>query len=247
MHILIFYTFHHFNSQPHKEADRIRKIPEFHLFHFNSQPHEEADSWGWWKTQAGNHFNSQPHEEADQWSMGMHIYLLHFNSQPHEEADNLIHSGCWQSIISTHSLTKRLTVIHGMPMTIPEFQLTASRRGWLLLFCFILLVNHFNSQPHEEADQLGQYPSASLIISTHSLTKRLTRLSFAVFMFTSFQLTASRRGWLFRPEYLFLFLKISTHSLTKRLTTWISWFQHISDISTHSLTKRLTAISHKNF
>ena len=215
MHIYLL----HFNSQPHEEADVTRNtvILQKQAFQLTASRRGWLNSLSYGDIISHISTHSLTKRLTVIWIRNYSM-IPHFNSQPHEEADNLIHSGCWQSIISTHSLTKRLTVIHGMPMTIPEFQLTASRRGWLLLFCFILLVNHFNSQPHEEADQLGQYPSASLIISTHSLTKRLTRLSFAVFMFTSFQLTASRRGWLFRPEYLFLFLKISTHSLTKRLT-----------------------------
>ena len=56
------------------------------------------------------------------------------------------------------------------------------------------------------------------IISTHSLTKRLTSANYV---------------W---GAYLY----ISTHSLTKRLTLKSFGIEIPEDISTHSLTKRLT-------
>ena len=56
--------------------------------------------------------------------------------------------------ISTHSLTKRLT-----------HRKTGLRKG----------IYYFNSQPHEEADELAVYTiQICKNISTHSLTKRLT-------------------------------------------------------------------------
>ena len=122
------------------------------------------------------------------------------------------------------------------------FQLTASRRGW----------RRFRFYRHLCSN-----------ISTHSLTKRLTRrvptfVFFVVFQLTAsrrgwrtigkcwqqnrtFQLTASRRGWLytlFNSPYI---ETISTHSLTKRLTFTTFFFCYFYFISTHSLTKRLTS------
>ena len=57
--------------------------------------------------------------------------LLYFNSQPHEEADDGGIADALYPKISTHSLTRRLTL--------------RSMRS-------VLRVGHFNSQPHEEAD-----------------------------------------------------------------------------------------------
>ena len=74
-------------------------------------------------------FNSQPHEEADElyfWIVGI---IPYFNSQPHEEADDTAISFCCYWNISTHSLTKRLTMALRKNFTRLEFQLTASRRG----------------------------------------------------------------------------------------------------------------------
>ena len=59
----------------------------------------------------------------------------------------------WAKRISTHSLTKRLT---------RKLQQSVSS------------LSHFNSQPHEEADQEQVPLQETVCISTHSLTKRLT-------------------------------------------------------------------------
>ena len=56
------------------------------------------------------HFNSQPHEEADNYQQAMPYGQVHFNSQPHEEADAKTGHSQKLIVISTHSLTKRLTV-----------------------------------------------------------------------------------------------------------------------------------------
>ena len=86
---------------------------------------------------------------------------------------------------------------------------------------------HFNSQPHEEADEPAVLcQDLVFCISTHSLTKRLTE----------------------RMRLLGVWEDISTHSLTKRLTASREHFSQVSppDISTHSLTKRLTANGCRN-
>ena len=99
--------------------------------------------------------------------------------------------------ISTHSLTKRLTDLKPLKdLGDILFQLTASRRGWLLWERKSWKVQYFNSQPHEEADLAEWIDYVDAIISTHSLTKRLTK------PFNKFSIS----------------LIISTHSLTKRLT-----------------------------
>ena len=80
---------------------------------------------------------------------------------------------------------------------------------------------HFNSQPHEEADrERNVWGGSGTLISTHSLTKRLTE-------------QAKERGKL---------TDISTHSLTKRLTIIDTPLIYAILISTHSLTKRLTIV-----
>ena len=124
----------------------------------------------------------------------------------------------FSTVISTHSLTKRLTSFRRYIAWFVLFQLTASRRGWRETRRYWgRLMNYFNSQPHEEADD---YDISSIIqgwyfnsqpheeadsirscadgrwnISTHSLTKRLTQKSLNLYHSLIFQLTASRRGW----------------------------------------------------
>ena len=87
-------------------------------------------------------------------------------------------NGQWECIficcISTHSLTKRLTTWFTPVADNPLFQLTASRRGWPIRAISFSIFNYFNSQPHEEADQIIFRCLYVYIISTHSLTKRLT-------------------------------------------------------------------------
>ena len=124
--------------------------------------------------QLSQYFNSQPHEEADYSTATVLRLYPYFNSQPHEEADIPTPSGTAKDMISTHSLTKRLTNMYHN---------------------FLEVLWYFNSQPHEEADVMFFQCLYSLVISTHSLTKRLTqKAADAEKEFNAFQLTASRRG-----------------------------------------------------
>ena len=111
--------------------------------------------------------------------------------------------------ISIHSLTRRLTV----SQTIQA-----------------VLIHHFNSQPHKEADGNrlcipSIYPCISIhsltrrlttptfllracvIISIHSLTRRLTRDITSYPRYLIFQFTASQGGWLTVSEIHFLCYK----------------------------------------
>ena len=76
-----------------------------------------------------NYFNSQPHEEADGNIKKVGFRSGHFNSQPHEEADEAEARLRGRRNISTHSLTKRLTIDVVALRCTDVFQLTASRRG----------------------------------------------------------------------------------------------------------------------
>ena len=146
----------------------------------------------------------------------------HFNSQPHEEAD-----ANPSSSISA-PLLFQLTASRGgwqspdaADNCFCTFQLTASRGGWQCSVTLLEEISHFNSQPHEEADaevcsnSVGQYvfqltasrggwrdtlgyTSEMVVISTHSLTRRLTAVMLYIWKpLSAFQLTASRGGWLF--------------------------------------------------
>ena len=113
-----------------------------------------------------------------QWEMGKN-FLLYFNSQPHEEADGNTaatsnadivfqltasrrgwpKNSSWSigsSSISTHSLTKRLTIATNEVMIrssgISTHSLT--KRLTCAIPFLPLFLGNFNSQPHEEADGL---------------------------------------------------------------------------------------------
>ena len=150
---------------------------------------------------------------------------LNFNSQPHEEADGTQEGRANRKLIfqltasrrgwrysgynsdsftdiSTHSLTKRLTVLTDFIKSgVVKFQLTASRRGWPTSRGSSFRVELFQLTASRRGWREKQLRfEAGKSISTHSLTKRLTLLASS----TCFCLV------------------ISTHSLTKRLTkTWI--------------------------
>ena len=164
-------------------------------------------------------FNSQPHEEADCRSIQRMQGFSYFNSQPHEEADGPKNPTLFFYVISTHSLTKRLTLSLSSffcPLSISTHSLTKRLTGLQLVYKRLSV--YFNSQPHEEADLHGISILIHHDISTHSLTKKLT---------TSHRLFYST-------------IIISTHSLTKRLTNATTRTFQPFCISTHSLTKRLT-------
>ena len=58
-----------------------------------------------------HHFNSQPHKEADPSTELTHQEREDFNSQPHKEADRSLLNVVVSLEISTHSLTRRLTIL----------------------------------------------------------------------------------------------------------------------------------------
>ena len=142
-----------------------------------------------------------------------------FNSQPHKEADKLLcenilvplifqltaSQGGWHyelrgtgnaETISTHSLTRRLTPIYTRSFAMTVFQLTASQGGWRYDHPECLWYNrHFNSQPHKEADYKNHSREGGWNISTHSLTRRLTKQEIEELHIKRFQLTASQGGW----------------------------------------------------
>ena len=122
--------------------------------------------------------------------------------------------------ISTHILTRRMTVSLWNRHTLSVFQLTSSQGGWPIAslnsvslsvfqltssqggwqgFIFILMESeYFNSHPHKEDDLTSHTDRNQLII---------------------FQLTSSQGGWLAPTKVNFGELAISTHILTRRMTS----------------------------
>ena len=97
--------------------------------YFNSHPHEEDDINDSASTNSNGNFNSHPHEEDDSFSF-LHVGCLgYFNSHPHEEDDCSFLYSSTRSFISTHILTKRMTMNDCGSCEKETFQLTSSRRG----------------------------------------------------------------------------------------------------------------------
>ena len=98
-------------------------------------------------------FNSHPHEEDDAGDKERLAYeSWYFNSHPHEEDDWRIRRRRRICGISTHILTKRMTVICDKIIADIPFQLTSSRRGWHFRDNWTRWMWYFNSHPHEEDD-----------------------------------------------------------------------------------------------
>ena len=112
-----------------------RRLTKFVLFvcvrggHFNSQPHKEADRSRSYHSNIGLYFNSQPHKEADDdctitdcyESISTHSLTRRLTFQESGK-ENI-------TDISTHSLTRRLTTSPEIDDVKVPFQLTASQGG----------------------------------------------------------------------------------------------------------------------
>ena len=121
-------------------------------------------------------------------------------------------------IISTHILTRRMTIPLEKMKFRNTFQLTSSRGGWLPTTFAVLNFLYFNSHPHEEDDFDSRTRNRRNIISTHILTRRMTPRYFRDVGLWVFQLTSSRGGWLTGVIDYDAIQIISTHILTRRMT-----------------------------
>ena len=97
----------------------------------------------------------------------------YFNSHPHEEDDSIFANRWENFVISTHILTRRMTLQHTLDEDNPVY---------------------FNSHPHEEDDLSSEMSSSTLSISTHILTRRMTTRNSQIVRQEIFQLTSSRGG-----------------------------------------------------
>ena len=168
-----------------------------------------------------DNFNSQPHEEADTSGRWLQVRLSYFNSQPHEEADCLCHAVCSFRNISTHSLTKRLTYLQKRNYLYIIFQLTASRRGWLIQPIANLFICIFQLT----ASRRGWHWIGSPYVwdDLFQLTASRRGWRFWLWMSTGnivFQLTASRRGWRYTgpPPYSVIIFQLTASRRGWQLT-----------------------------
>ena len=152
----------------------------------------------------------------------VHISWSYFNSHPHEEDDSLIQNREWWIYISTHILTKRMTITLGpncagngisthiltKRMTTETEQEAQSR----MISTHILTKRMTADELRKVKMQVisthiltkrmtPRKDNARIIfhISTHILTKRMTLTASVLIPSIVFQLTSSRRGWLIHP------------------------------------------------
>ena len=143
----------------------------------------------------------------------------YFNSPPHKKnhiATTMINTVFFK--ISTHILTKRMTIIHSFAapaIYISTHILTKRMTDGFPTFCILCVISthiltkrmttlqqlvrlserYFNSHPHEEDDpMLTREVAVAGDISTHILTKRMTLYPILDNPIRVFQLTSSRRG-----------------------------------------------------
>ena len=81
-----------------------------HLFSFNSHPHKEDDSTSSLLSRERMSFNSHPHKEDDRSRSSPIRTPESFNSHPHKEDDVLCVLVHRFKFLSTHILTRRMTV-----------------------------------------------------------------------------------------------------------------------------------------
>ena len=145
------------------------------------------------------YFNSQPHKEADCCRLFEMVlyYLFQLTASQGGWRFFLITIQAF-TYISTHSLTRRLTILINpsfVGFNISTHSLTRRLTiSWLMKFLSESYFNsqphkeadyqpqsapescmHFNSQPHKEADIYSWFLLSANSISTHSLTRRLTQ------------------------------------------------------------------------
>ena len=188
----------YFNSQPHKEADF------FYVGKFTSdQQFQLTASQGGWRIKSSSHILNK-------------VFQLTASQGGWLTTDIRLLS---LQVISTHSLTRRLTSLTSNTDNSFTFQLTASQGGWhetgSLSTSFF---HHFNSQPHKEAD-----------LQSHMEWVVQRYFNSQPHKEADLEAGASART-----------LAISTHSLTRRLTKTVLKLLKCYNISTHSLTRRLT-------
>ena len=165
----------YFNSHPHKEDDVFSYTPQGAISNFNSHPHKEDDVKFFTRTkQRRKYFNSHPHKEDDVRFGLFSMITLYFNSHPHKEDDGNYSRWNSSTCISTHILTRRMTVVHCRHCN--DWSISTHILTRRMTRCYLKLSNGY-------------------IISTHILTRRMTKIKYLKQRSQVFQLTSSQGGW----------------------------------------------------
>ena len=142
--------------------------------------------------------------------------------------------------ISTHSLTRRLTIL--INPSFVGFNISTHSLTRRLTPHYSLQIDaiYFNSQPHKEADNDYLREITSQGISTHSLTRRLTISWLMKFLSESYFNSQPHKEADYQPQSA---PESCMHfnSQPHKEADIYSWFLlSANSISTHSLTRRLT-------
>ena len=214
-------TLTYFNSHPHKEDDGYEGLEgkdikkKFQLtssqggwlrelrWNWQEQSFQLTSSQGGWQLQrpllpSYTHFNSHPHKEDDL-VMAKHQFSLFISTHILTRRMTMVILGKSKKKlhISTHILTRRMTFLFFFFLDAFIFQLTSSQGGW-------------------RGSTTPQYPV--LNISTHILTRRMTRFDNSSISCLEYfnshphkEDDAVSTDTIKKPD-------ISTHILTRRMT-----------------------------
>ena len=187
----------------------------------------------------------------------------YFNSHPHEEDDDRLIPVCYLRDISTHILTKRMTIYSDTPLGLAIISTHILTKRMTEQEWRCAKEQYFNSHPHEEDD--GElYGTVEHFIFQLTSSRRGWQNGIKIQLgMIKFQLTSSRRGWQSPPSRSFM---ITVFQLTSSRRGWrcgctqinqkayFNSHPHEEDdfpslknhchiiISTHILTKRMTQI-----
>ena len=212
----------YFNSQPHKEADCPRSSVRSHQDHFNSQPHKEADGITPYPATAAVLFQLTASQG------GWRRSALSLPLPP--EFQLTASQGGWRRPlpetfrcpISTHSLTRRLTLwlsLSRLRIYISTHSLTRRLTHSLVNIVFAICISthsltrrltyfapeklqknqHFNSQPHKEADDFLCPMKTFCVFQLTASQGGWQSMKWPDTSGKAFQLTASQGGW---PDYI---------------------------------------------
>ena len=143
--------------------------------------------------------------------------------------------------ISTHILTKRMTVRKQIQVHLKAFQLTSSRRGWRYSLWIWWMDRYFNSHPHEEDDSGWNWIIRNCsYFNSHPHEEDDWHMEEQAMLKLYFTSHPPEEDDVASILFVFTNPNISTHILTKRMTFVCQCCLSMQSISTHILTKRMT-------
>ena len=152
---------------------------------------------------AHTYFNSRPHKEVDQSDVQKKLENQVFQLTISQgDRHQLLSETSRSAIISTHDLTKRSTWSQSKTTICIDISThDLARRSTLAIVRDEQVCQYFNSRPRKEVDILTERMPSGSYISTHDLTRRSTGSHVCTGATPAFQLTTSRGGRHYPPQY----------------------------------------------